>query len=170
MCNDNFSLTVQGHRIPLVQNRAIFLSSSLPERWFVFQQRHCLWRHRAHITQKYRKKQETMLRADQNNAEMHAKVEYLSGKKLKLRLKFILHWCSVTPWLKACARKRPRCDLTKSLWEELFGELGQRNLAKQEGVTAREEHPVLQCQHTYGSRKPEKILNKKENWFNSIQH
>ena len=44
----------------------------------------------------------------------------------------------------------------ESLWEEFFGELGQRNLAKQEGATAREEHPVLQCQHTYGSRKPEK--------------
>ena len=69
---------------------------------------------------------------------------------------------SVTPLLKACAQKRP-CDLTKSLWEEFFGELGQRNLTKLEGVTAREEHPVLQCQHTYGSRKPEKILNKKEN-------
>ena len=25
MCNDNFSLTVQGHWIPLVQNRASFL-------------------------------------------------------------------------------------------------------------------------------------------------
>ena len=103
-----------------------------------------------------------MLRADQNNAEMHAKFEYLSGKRLKLRLKFILHSYSVTPLLKACAQKRP-CDLTKSLWEEFFGELGQRNLTKLEGVTAREEHPVLQCQHTYGSRKPEKILNKKEN-------
>ena len=98
-----------------------------------------------------------MQRADQNNAEIHAKVEYLSGKRLKLRLEFILHWRLVTPWLGACARKRPKCDRTKSLWEELFGELGQRNLTKQEGVTAREEHPVLQCQHTYGSRKPEKI-------------
>ena len=32
-----------------------------------------------------------MQRADQNNAEIHAKVEYLSGKRLKLRLEFILH-------------------------------------------------------------------------------
>ena len=28
-----------------------------------------------------------MQRADQNNAEIHAKVEYLSGKRLKVRLK-----------------------------------------------------------------------------------
>ena len=32
-----------------------------------------------------------MQRADQNNAEIHAKVECLSGKRLKLRLEFILH-------------------------------------------------------------------------------
>ena len=32
-----------------------------------------------------------MQRADQNNVEIHAKVEYLSGKRLKLRLEFILH-------------------------------------------------------------------------------
>ena len=32
-----------------------------------------------------------MQRTDQNNAEIHAKVEYLSGKRLKLRLEFILH-------------------------------------------------------------------------------
>ena len=32
-----------------------------------------------------------MQRADQNNAEIHAKVEYLSRKRLKLRLEFILH-------------------------------------------------------------------------------
>ena len=32
-----------------------------------------------------------MQRADQNNAEIHAKVEYLGGKRLKLRLEFILH-------------------------------------------------------------------------------
>ena len=128
-----------------------------PLRWLAFPHRRCHRRHRAHITQKYRKKHETMQRADQNNAEIHAKVEYLSGKRLNLRLEFILHWRSVTPWLGACARKRPRCDRTKSLWEELFGELGQRDLTKQEGVTAREEYPVLQCQHTYGRRKHEKI-------------
>ena len=32
-----------------------------------------------------------MQRADQNNAEILAKVECLSGKRLKLRLEFILH-------------------------------------------------------------------------------
>lgn len=40
--------------------------------------------------------------------------------------------------------------------------MGRRNLKGRAGITARGEHLKQLCQHTYGSRKPEKIKQKKK--------